>query len=154
MCWAPVRMKQGLQNKGVFHALRESEPRRPSVRWVLTNQLAGCSGWKTCLPTCSSPANSLNLPHAVNTQSWSLVSGGLWLRGTETPGGDSEERIWNKLQLQHPAAGSPVLPFQWGQWPLPPTQLLHHIVKQKLSPSCSNSYGSSYSTSFPESKTC
>ena len=70
----------------------------------------------------------------IKTQSWRLVSRGFWLKRAQSacyqmPVGDQVKSVntGDKLQLQLPAAASPVWLFQWGQWPQP-----HPVV----APSC------------------
>ena len=150
---------KGLQNEcSVLHENLNSESEYVEGRSKISVSGTGVCTQKgahiptpapTLLQILSRPA--FHLPHVVKTQSWSLVSGGLWLKRAQRPLVEiPKSESGNKLQLQHPAAGSPVLPFQWGQWPLPhpaaapyckagclhlaATHMAHHILPCSLNP--------------------
>ena len=144
MCWAQVRMNvKGPKNESVQCSMRIST-QSPNM-WKVESKIS-VSGTDVCTQKGShipSPPPALlqilgrpafSLQSIIKTQSWRLVSRGIWLIRAQSacyqmPGGYQVRSVnpGDKLQLQLPAAASPVWLFKWGQWPQP-----HPVV----APSC------------------
>ena len=125
----------------VFHALRESEPRV---------QVCGESYLKSVRHRCACTEEHIHPtphPHHCCRFSADLPSTchmllrpshefSLWRfmteKGTETPGGNSKERIWKQTSITTPCSRLTCFAFSVEDSGLHLTQLLHHIVKQAV----------------------
>ena len=137
MYWAPVRMKcKGSAECSMLcnYLKREFNHLYSAIQNLSHAHMTAhiLTPPPALLQILSRPAFSLQ--SIIKTQSWRLVSRGIWLIRAQSacyqmPGGYQVRSVnpGDKLQLQLPAAASPVWLFQWGQWPQP-----HPVV----APSC------------------